>query len=370
MLKGDYMETTLSDLKPFKLPQKPDNYDILFGLPIPPIDRLRTFSADQFEDMICEWVDGYLKKEYTSVYRSGSAGDKGRDIVAFVNDDSPNHVWDNYQCKHYDHPLYPSDVWLELGKLCYYTFIKEYTIPRKYYLISSCGLGTSLSELIEYPTRLNAGLISAWEDKCKRKITNVSEVSLTNELLEYIQKFDFSIINHCPPQKLIEQYSSTPFYKYRFGGGLNKPRPQSEAPGPSIKPEEVRYVSQLFEAYSDHLGKKIAGVEELKSYSSLHRHFNRQREDYYKAESLRRFARDELPYDEPFEKLQDEIYRGVIDTAEDTHADGFVCVKETIKEARKLEITSNVLISYIDGSDRSGICHQLANNDILNWVRK
>lgn len=56
------METSLSDLEAFKVPQKPDNYDILFGLPIPPIDRLRTFSADQFEDMICEWADGYLKK--------------------------------------------------------------------------------------------------------------------------------------------------------------------------------------------------------------------------------------------------------------------------------------------------------------------
>jgi hypothetical protein len=65
------MGSVVNDLLQPRLPKIPDNYDILFGLPIPPIDRLRTFSADQFEDMICEWIDGYLKVEYSSVYRCG-----------------------------------------------------------------------------------------------------------------------------------------------------------------------------------------------------------------------------------------------------------------------------------------------------------
>jgi hypothetical protein len=143
---------------------------------------------------------------------------------------------------------------------------------------------------------------------------------------------------------------------YRFGGGLNKRRPNPEMPTEDIKENEVRYVSQLYEAYSDHLGKTIDNIKELQRQPRLFQHFNRQREDFYKAESLRRFARDELPVDEPFETLQNEIYRGVIDVAEDDHPDGFVCVKETVKEAKRLAITSNVLIKYIDGSDRSGVC--------------
>ncbi|MEK4149354.1 ABC-three component system protein [Robertmurraya sp. FSL W8-0741] len=364
------MESVINDLLPIQAPKKPESYDVLFGVPIPPIERLRIISADQFEDMILEWVDGYLKNQYSLVYRSGGAGDMGRDIVAIVNSDPSNYIWDNYQCKHYEHPLHPSDIWLELGKLCYYTFSQSYTVPRKYYFISSQGLGPALSGLLEEPSRLKTGLISVWDEKCRKKITSRFEIELTDELLSYIENFDFSIITHCPPQKLIEQYSTTPFYKYRFGGGLVKPRPQAELPQDSIQPEEVRYVSQLYEAYSDHLGQQISDIDELKKHSKLYGHFNRQREDYYKAESLRRFARDELPYDEPFEKLQDEIYRGVVDTAEDDHPDGYVCVKETIKEAKKLQITSNILIKYIDGSDRSGICHQLANKDILNWVKK
>ncbi len=93
---------------------------------------------------------------------------------------------------------------------------------------------------------------------------------------------------YCPPQKLIEQYSTAHFYKYRFGGGLNKQRPQPEKPKDTIQPEEVRYVSQLYEAYSDHLGKSALDSESLKQHERLFKHFNRQREDFYKAESLRR----------------------------------------------------------------------------------
>ena len=54
------------------------NSEILSGLPIPPIDRLRTFDANKFEDMIREWVVGYLMKsgEYIDCKKCSGAGDK------------------------------------------------------------------------------------------------------------------------------------------------------------------------------------------------------------------------------------------------------------------------------------------------------
>lgn len=107
----------------------------------------------------------------------------------------------------------------------------------------------------------------------------------------------------------------------------------------------------------------------LTKHQSLLSHFNRQREDFYKAESLRRFARDELPHDEPFDKLQEEIYGGIIDVVEENHTNGYVCIKETLKEVRRLALTSNILIKYVDLGDRCGICHQLANKDRINWVK-
>lgn len=38
---------------------------------------------------------------------------------------------------------------VEFGKLCYYTFIGEYNIPQKYYIVASNGIGKSLRSLIE-----------------------------------------------------------------------------------------------------------------------------------------------------------------------------------------------------------------------------
>lgn len=364
------MESASEVFVDIELPPVPDDYDVLFGVPVSPIDRLKLLSPEQFEHVVCEWANGYLKKEYVLVYRCGSAGDKGRDVVARLYNDSEHTEWDNYQCKHYDHPLHPGDIWLELGKLCYYTYIRSYTVPRKYIFVSSCGVGTTLAELIENPIRLKEELISNWDGKCKSKITKTVSVELAGEFLNYVINFDFSIIAHCPPQQLLEQYSKTPFYKYRFGGGLSKPRPKSDKPQQSIQSNEMKYVKKLYGAYSDYLGEDIADSASLNKHETLLAHFNGQREDFYKAESLRRFARDELPHDEPFEKLQDEIYRGVIDIVEDEHPNGYACVKETIKEARRLAITSNILIKYVDLGDRSGICHQLANKDKIDWVKK
>ncbi|AIQ70246.1 hypothetical protein PGRAT_23280 [Paenibacillus graminis] len=353
-----------------ELPPPPNDYDVLFGVPVPPIDRLKLFSAEQFEDVICEWVNGFLKTEYDLVYRIGAAGDKGRDVIAEIKQDNLVIQWDNYQCKHYDHQLYPSDIWLEMGKLCHYTFINAYSIPRKYTFVSPQGVGAAFAELIGNPEMLKEQLINQWNDKCKNKITKTEVIELSGEFLDYVKNFDFSIVTFCPPQDFLEQYSATPFFKYRFGGGLTKPRPRPEKPEQEIQLNEVKYVKKLFEAYSEQLNQTILDSSTLSTHDiSLFSHFNRQREYFYKAESLRRFARDELPHDEPFEKLQDEVYDGIIDIVEAIHPNGYICVLETIKLVNNLQLTSNILIKYLLLGDRGGICHQLANKDRISWVK-
>ena len=59
------------------------------------------------------------------------------DVIGIVEEDGA--VWDNYQCKHYEKPLTPSDVWVELGKLCYYTMVGEYLASAKVQVRSSQG---------------------------------------------------------------------------------------------------------------------------------------------------------------------------------------------------------------------------------------
>ncbi|MGL9649951.1 hypothetical protein Q7I60_18615, partial [Escherichia coli] len=93
----------------------------------------------------------------------------------------------------------------------------------------------------------------------------------------------------------------------------------------------------------------------------------RQRERFYHAESLKNFARDTVPAG-TFDALQDEIYHGVIDVCEDYHLSGFARMKETMKHATTIAVTSNPLVTSIKTQDRQGICHQLANDDRLIWV--
>jgi len=58
----------------------------------------------------------------------------GRDILVIGADTKDG--WDNYQCKHYQSRLAPSDVWIEFGKLVYYTHLGEYTYARRCHFVA------------------------------------------------------------------------------------------------------------------------------------------------------------------------------------------------------------------------------------------
>lgn len=206
-------------------PERPNSFglltnsDVLLGPPIPAIDRLKIFSSEDFENLVREWIAGYCEKKYAKVWRAGGAKDRGRDVVAFVNNFG---VWDNYQCKHYDHPLMSSDIWLELGKLCYYTFIKSYSLPRKYYFVAPQGVGPTVGDLLLNSQELKDNLLIAWEKVCKSGITKISEIPLSDELKKHIESINFSIFTFLDPQELIEQHKKTNYYTSRFGGGLQR----------------------------------------------------------------------------------------------------------------------------------------------------
>jgi hypothetical protein len=82
---------------------------------------------------------------------------------------------------------------------------------------------------------------------------------------------------------------------------------------------------------------------------------------------LRVFSRATVP-EGTFETLQDEVFSGVVDTAESDYSNGFERVKATLKAARELPIISHALVSVLSHNDNTGICHQLANDDRLTWV--
>lgn len=336
------------------------------GTPIPPLKRVQIFSPEEWEEFVQEWAHE-LKHEYLRVERCGGAGDQGRDVIAYLSA-RPDGPWDNYQCKHHDKPLSPGVVWIEFAKLCYYTFLREYSVPRYYYFVAPRDVGTALSKLIDKPDALRAQLVLEWPDKCEARITATHRVRLEGDLLAYVAKFDFSIVRKITTLEIIEQHRRSSNHIYRFGGGLPD-IPPSMSPPDQIAVREARYVGHLLDAYGDHLGTTATSPADLGERDDLKDHFKRTREYFYEAESLRNFSRETLPPGS-FEKLQEEIYHGVIETVNLEHADGYRRVQQTTQQARNLQITDHPLIQGLHGNHRCGVCHQLANDDRLIWVRR
>lgn len=336
------------------------------GPPIPPIERLRHMSATQWEEFVLEWAQS-LTAKYARVERRSGAGDKGLDIVGFP-DAKKATPWDNFQCKHYDHPLAPNEIWTELGKLAVHSFAGEYELPRAYAFVAPQGAGNSLQKLLTKPDELRAGLIAAWPKHCVDAITSTGKTKLTKELREHIvKKIDFSIFSAPSPLVLIQQHATTPYHVFRFGGSLPLRAPAPQPPA-SPAPSETNYVRALLDAYEDKLGVTLSAHSDV-SDAEVRNHFSRSRREFYSAESLREFSRDNLPPD-TFNTFLDEVDNGIADVAAATHSDGYARVLAVVQHAKALQLTANALIARTTQPDRGGMCHQLANEKRVQWRKK
>jgi len=337
---------------------------VLSGQLIPAIERIRIFSDKQWEEFVLEWADS-LRDEYGRVERCGSAGDMGRDVIATCKDNGS--LWDNYQCKHYKEPLKPSDIWVELGKLVYYTKRGEYSYPRRYFFVAPQGAGTKLSNLLKKTEQLRARLVANWTGYCRTGITSTAPVELDDELKAYLDGLDFSIFEAIPPLRLIDEHAKTRWHVARFGGGLPARPPVSDPPSDPAD-LEANYVRQLLDAYGDYLKRKVSAIADIAPETDLHEHFRDSRIEFYSAESLRTFSRDTLPPGE-FEKLQEEVHGGIKDEVRTDHPDGYRRVLAVVKTARTLQLSGHALHGRLAVRDRGGICHQLANDEKVSWVK-
>lgn len=340
------------------------------GAPIDPLVRLSTFTDVEFERFIWEWVEGYLAQRYVEVQARGGAGDKGRDVLAWIDDSTSSpRRWDLYQCKRYDAKLTPGDFLVELGKLCYYTQRGDYTIPQHYYIVTPLGVGNSLQDLIDDPAAMKQKLIEKWDDWCRDEITKKEKVLLEGKLADWVNNFDFSIVHTVSPQTLIEQHRETKYHLAVFGSGF-KPRPAVPLPPSQITDAELVYVQRAFEAFSDHLKTPVASESDFDSHDYLKSAFSHARECFYSAESLKEFSRDNLPDDKAYTNLCNQMLQGIRPTLNRRHNDGYEKLVDTTEKAVAVSITSNILTSEMEPSDRVGICHQLANDGVVRWVKE
>ncbi|MFP9135670.1 ABC-three component system protein [Devosia sp. XGJD_8] len=332
---------------------------------ISPTARLITYSPDEWETFIDEWVFS-LKQKYSDVLRYTGSGDMGIDVAGFSDQNYLNGIWDNFQCKHYGAPLGPGVLWPEVGKILWYSFSKHYAPPRACYFVAPRGTSTKSTRLLGDQKALKDGLIKAWEKSVRTHIAS-APVEFEGEFAKYVLAFDFSIFRPMSIRTVLEQHQATQYYLPRFGGGLpTRPRPGLPPDAPAG--HESGYVAKLLEAYADHLTAPTLSIHDLHQHPKLEDHLKRSREAFYQAESLRIFVRDKV---EPgtFENLQSEIFGGVIDTRNAEYKDGYECVVQVTKAAQDMDLGAHPLSASVFPTDKRGICHQLANDDRLGWLK-
>jgi hypothetical protein len=337
------------------------------AMAFPVADLIQTFKPEVWEDFTEEWAHSQEKK-YKEIVRYTGAGDMGLDVLCFHTTDQFNGPWDCVQCKRYAGELMPSQVWIELGKIIYYSFIGEYPPPTNYYFAASKGLGLKLKKLLLKPDKLKSELIANWDKYCKAEITATKALTLDGGLKDYLDKFDFKIFKMIPVAQMIKDHAGTVFYIRRFGPASFPERPPVELPPPTVQAKESRYVQQLFEVYSEKLSVQLNDPAQLAQYPEMEKHFNRSREIFYHAESLRNF-RDSI---DPgaFDAIREEIYQGSVDVYEMDHADSLARVRSTVSHAGTLSPNCNALCVRVQIQDKQGFCHHLANDDRFTWVKK
>jgi hypothetical protein len=297
--------------------------------------------------------------------RPTGAGDKGIDVAGFRDVDKLQGAWDNYQCKHYRDPLSFGVIAPEIGKMLWYSYCGDYKPAQSCQFIAPKGPSTKLALLLANAEKLKNKVFEDWSKSISTKITSTQVVDLSGEFRQYVEKFDFRIFSASEPRSVIEAHRNTRYHIGRFGGGLPS-RPRAKDVPIDIDEIEVTYTSKLLDAYSEHKGQIISSFSDIEKWPPLKSHFQRSREAFYRAESLRVFVREKVE-EGTFEGFQDEILGAVLDTHDDDHADGYARVKAVTEKAQSISLDAHPLNKSAALADRRGICHQLANDGKLTW---
>ena len=332
---------------------------------IPPIERIRLFSSEEFEAFVTEWVCSCVGTGNKKVYNLGGAGDMGRDIIIEFD----NKTYWYYQCKKYDNALAPSEIYVELAKICYYTYTKDIPHPQKYFFVSPYDVGPKLFNLLHNPNDLKKELIDNWDIHCKKKISQSTEIFLDPSLKAHVNAFDFSIFGCQPINDIISEYSKTIFFPFRFGLPIASQRPNDIPPPNTIQQNEIPYIIKAKRAYtlSNRLNPDLS-IDDLPDNAK--QFIGKQRYLFYAAESLKRYSFGIYKNDEQFSDLKREVLSNIQDTVEMYYDNPLTRLRSTLSKAASANTASNILdymFHAVKTDDRRGICHHLANEDIISW---
>ena len=331
---------------------------------------------DTYEEVVQVWAYRCLKAEgkYCHVHRVGGAGDKGRDVIAYLDDTFS--LFDLYQCKHYKGELTYSNLFGEFGKLLTYTYKKTYHVPQHYYIACPYGLAQSFRDMLQDGAKnLKESIIADWDAKVVAKVGVTNGIKLDESLKTYIEEFDFSIVQELDPQSFIDEFreKGAPYFFWYFGGGWNAIKKTTLLKPTEPDEKERNYITNLLEAYSEHAHEVVdtSNISDADK-TKYNRHLDRSRSIFYAAEEIRLTSRSSTPPDsDEFEELKNQINTFIGDTYDEDYEDGFTKVKKVVEKAAEYNHAESLLIGqFLDSNVKQGVCHHLSNEGTLTWKTK
>lgn len=339
----------------------------MHGAPaLSPKQYLYTYSDEEWEDFTVEWVRA-LDSPYKLVTRMGGAGDRGADVAACLTRQGTNGEWHCYQCKHYEEALRPADAWPEMVKIFLAKVLGVYELPARYVFVAP-KIGASLTRYLANPATLKTKFFEAWGKPGSRLAEGLSTDD-HRAVEDLAHRCDFSMFEARDLDWILELHATTPNYARRFPAVL-KPRPPVELPPSEQRAHEAIYVQQLLAAYNEKYGLQLQTLQEARDHSSTQKHFTRQRECFYSAESLRVFARESVPY-ATYEAVETDLFEAVVEVEEREYDHGYDRLAAVLDAAAGHQPNpGNILAPVVTVRDRKGLCHQLANDKKLTWCKE
>ena len=152
---------------------------------------------------------------------------------------------------------------------------------------------------------------------------------------------------------------------------LVRRKPEAKVPK-RIQHPEIKYVMQLYSAYSNVSGKTIKKASDLDALN-YRDDFEHHRKNYYMAELVCRETRDSIRLDEasPIDALKDEMQEGIYETERRPYSDALLKVNAVMEQASKVQISGwidDATFKWIGPAEKKGVCHILVNDERLKWV--
>lgn len=335
----------------------------LSGPNVPPVQRIYFYPSEEWEEFIKEWAQG-LDEGYVQIKQLGGPGDQGIDVAAFKSERGLEGPWDCFQGKHYARPLQPADAWVELLKLFLHVDAGDYVLPDTYQFLAPKGCGGTLNRLLSKPTKLREEFLLAL-DSAGALVKDVED-DVLHRVRDLAKATDFSMFKSVELHEALETHAKTKFHMGRFGS-LQLSRSVVDEPPEELGSHETTYVAELRKVYAEGCDDDLSDGRALTTHPKFADHFKRQRFSFYSAEALRMDVRDAVP-EGTFERLQDDVHAGVIETVEAEHGSGMSRLTAVLNHVTLLDLSAHPLVSLARPEDRKGICHQLANDSRVSWT--